>query len=217
MKRLFAIAALAGTLSGSWVNLAAAQEMYIGEIRLFGFNWCPVGWQQAAGQLLSINQNAALFSLYGTNFGGDGRTTFALPNLSGRAPYGQAANGVGQPFATPYGNATASGSATGSGSIILSVANMPSGWPKLMASSTAITSGANSPGGNLLGTYPAGSKIYVSSPADTQMAAGAVGPVGSGTPIPISVNVPLTNVTTQSPALSMNWCVATQGIFPSRQ
>jgi len=64
---------------------ASAQEPFIGEIRVFGSNFCPRGWADADGQLLPIAQNTALFSLYGTMYGGDGRSTFALPDLRGRA------------------------------------------------------------------------------------------------------------------------------------
>ncbi len=61
-------------------------DPFIGEIRLFGFNFAPTGWAQCNGQLLSIAQNTALFSILGTTYGGDGRTTFGLPNLQGQAP-----------------------------------------------------------------------------------------------------------------------------------
>lgn len=88
MKRLLAIAALASALQVICADLASAQEVFLGEIRLFGFNFCPAGWVPAAGQLLPITQYNALFLLYGASFGGDGVTNFALPNLNGRAPYG---------------------------------------------------------------------------------------------------------------------------------
>ena len=65
---------------------AAAQELYIGEIIQTGYTFCPRNTTEAAGQLLAISSNTALFSLYGTTYGGDGRTTFALPDLRGRAP-----------------------------------------------------------------------------------------------------------------------------------
>ena len=61
-------------------------EPLLGMIQLFGFDWAPTGWARCDGQLLSISQNTALFSLLGTTYGGDGRTTFALPDLRGRAP-----------------------------------------------------------------------------------------------------------------------------------
>lgn len=64
----------------------AGPDPFIGEVMLVGYNFCPRGWAEANGQLLPISQNTALFSLYGTMYGGDGRTTFALPDLRGRAP-----------------------------------------------------------------------------------------------------------------------------------
>ncbi|WP_265587796.1 phage tail protein [Sphingomicrobium arenosum] len=73
---------------------AAAQEAFIGEVRTVGFNWCPRGWARMDGQLLPINQNQALFSLLGTTYGGDGRTTFALPDMRGRVALHQG-NGPG--------------------------------------------------------------------------------------------------------------------------
>ena len=74
-------------------------EPFIGQIELFPYNFAPKGWMACTGQLRAINQNQALFALLGTNFGGDGRTTFALPNLQGKAPasglrYCIAVNGI---------------------------------------------------------------------------------------------------------------------------
>ncbi len=63
-------------------------DPFMGEIRLFGFDWAPQGWALCEGQILPIAQNTALFSLLGTTYGGDGNTTFGLPDLSGRAPAG---------------------------------------------------------------------------------------------------------------------------------
>ncbi len=67
----------------------AGSDPFIGEIMATGANFCPRGWARAEGQLLAISQNSALFSLYGTNYGGDGRTTFGLPDLRGRTIIGQ--------------------------------------------------------------------------------------------------------------------------------
>ena len=69
-------------------------DQYLGEIRAFGFNFAPYGWAQCDGQLMSISQNTALFSLLGTNFGDNGQTTFGLPNLQGNVPM-QWGNGAG--------------------------------------------------------------------------------------------------------------------------
>jgi microcystin-dependent protein len=195
MKRLLATAALVSALSITCVNLAAAQEQYLGEVRLFGFNFCPVGWLAAAGQILPINQYAALFALYGTTYGGNGTVNFALPNLAGRAPYGQGSGGAGQPIGAVYGASTTT----------LTAAQMPTHTHQLAGSTAADT--ANSPAGALLPTFAAGTHIYAASgsPANTPMAATAIGTSGGNQPFSI-----------QSPALSLNWCVATVGIFPSR-
>lgn len=102
MKRLFAAAVIATVLQLTCAGIASAQNPYLGEIRLFAFNFCPVGWASAAGQLLPISQNTALFSLLGTFYGGNGNSNFALPNLVGRAPYGQGPS-PGQPIGMYYG------------------------------------------------------------------------------------------------------------------
>jgi microcystin-dependent protein len=189
MRRFMSTTALASALLFSSAGLAFAQEMYLGEVRMFAYNWCPTGWLPANGQLVNISANAALFSLLGVSFGGNGTTNFALPNLQGRSP-----NGFGpppaQPFGAPYGSET----------VKLPAHNHP-----FMGSSAAPT--VNSTAGAIDGTWPAGQKIYAASgsPADTRMNAGSVGMTGGNQPVP-----------TQSPALAMNWCIATTGIYPSR-
>jgi len=196
MKRHVARVLLAGALSAAGINLAAAQEMYIGEVRNFGFNWCPYGWLQAAGQLLPIQQYTPLYALIGTTYGGNGSTNFGLPNLSGRAPYGQLANGQGQPIGALYGNTQAT----------LTVANLPAHTHQLYGSTGAATTYTLN--GSLLATPTSTTlKVYAGSgsPANSPMAAAAIGMTGNN--IPFSI---------QSPALSMNWCIATQGVYPSR-
>src|SRR5664279_643330 len=121
MKRLLPAAALACALNITCAGLASAQEPCIGEVRLFGYNWCPNGWLQASGQLLNISTNTALFSLYGTNFGGNGSTNFGLPNLTGRAPVGYGGP-PGQGFATVYGTS----------SVTLTVGQLPAHTHQLM-------------------------------------------------------------------------------------
>jgi len=199
MKRHAAIAILAGALGILGNNGGAnAQDVgqYLGEVRLFAFNWCPVNWLQASGQVLPIAQNAALFSLLGTSFGGNGVSTFGLPNLAGSAPYGQLANGQGQPIGAVYGQSQ----------VTLTVANLPAHTHQLKGSSAAANT--YSLNGSLLSTSTnTASKEYAGpgSPADAPMAVTAIGMTGNN--IPFSI---------QSPALSMNWCIATIGIYPSR-
>lgn len=101
MRLLLTTAALISLLMIASVNHAAAQLPYLGEVRLFGFNWCPAHWAAADGTMLRISENTALFSLIGTYYGGNGTSTFALPNLSGRAPYGQSHE---RPVGSEYGS-----------------------------------------------------------------------------------------------------------------
>ena len=197
MRKQLATAILAGVLSIANTQGAGAQfvQQYVGEVRLFAFNWCPTGWSQAAGALLPIAQNSALFSLLGTNFGGNGISTFGLPNLSNRAPYGQLANGMGQPFAAAYGNSQ----------VTLTVGNLPAHTHQLYG--TSASPNTNSPGTALLPTLPTAQHFFATgASANTAMASTAIAMIGS--------NIP---VSTQSPALSMNWCTAVTGVYPSRQ
>src|SRR3978361_194034 len=86
-------------------------EPFVGEIRPVGFNFAPRGWAMCNGQLMSISQNTALFSLLGTNYGGDGRSTFGLPDLRGRFPV-HANQGSGGPGVSPVGTGESGGEAT---------------------------------------------------------------------------------------------------------
>ncbi|NNE57680.1 MAG: phage tail protein [Hellea sp.] len=87
-RKLLLSAVLIGGTSIATSTVSSAQESYIGEIRTLPYNFCPRGTASAEGQLLPISQYSALFSLYGTTFGGDGRTTFALPDMRGRVAFG---------------------------------------------------------------------------------------------------------------------------------
>lgn len=87
---LLSITGIITVLTGlSWSMPAAAVDPFVGTIRYFAFNFAPRGWAHCDGQLLAVSQNDALFSLYGTTYGGDGRTTFALPDMRGRVPLHQ--------------------------------------------------------------------------------------------------------------------------------
>jgi microcystin-dependent protein len=192
MKRLLATAALASALTLTCTGIASAQEPYLGEVRLFGFDFCPNGWIAANGQLLPLNQFTALFSLYGTIYGGNGTSNFGLPDLRGRAPVSP----------TPQQQI---GGVYGAPSVTLTVPQLPGHTHALRGTSQPPTT--NSPAGSLLATFPAGEHIFAAgtSPADTPMSQAAIGATGSNQPVP-----------TQSPILAMNWCVAIQGIYPSR-
>ena len=171
---------------------AAQADPLLGQVSLFGMNWCPRGWAPANGSLVAISHNSALYSLYGTMYGGDGRNTFALPNLQDRAP-------VSWSSSNPVGRAS------GQSSVILTVNQMPTHSHTVLG--TTQPTGTNDPTGALLGTFPAGQSIYAPNTAtpDVPMHAGIIGATGGNQP-----------VSTQSPILAMTWCVAVTGIFPSR-
>jgi microcystin-dependent protein len=174
-------------------------EVFLGTIQTFAFPFNPRGWQQCNGQVLSIAQNSALFSLIGTTYGGNGQTTFALPNLQGRAPLSQG-NGPGL---TPR----VIGEVAGSEAQTLLVSNMPQHTHMLNASSTAAST--EKPGGNFMAAAndPASlNPINVYGPAaDTTMNPGSIGLAGGSQPFSI-----------MPPFLVINFCIAMEGIFPSR-
>jgi microcystin-dependent protein len=192
MKRLLMTAALVSGLQMIGAGLASAQEAYIGEVRLFGLNFCPLNWLQASGQILSISQYTPLFALIGTTYGGDGQTNFALPNLNGRAPYGSGTGG--QPIGAFYGNSIAT----------LTIANMPAHTHQFLGTTNPPV-GPN-PAGALSPTFTdANDKVYsaTGSPPNTPTG-NAIGTTGGSQPFSI-----------QSPALAMTWCVAWNGIWPT--
>jgi microcystin-dependent protein len=168
-------------------------EPFIGEIRPFGFNFAPVGWAQCNGQLLPIAQNTALFSILGTTYGGDGRTTFALPNLQGIV-----AMGAGQ---GPGLSLRDLGETGGSETVTLTTQQIPP--HNHPANCNAGNGNRLSPVGNFWAQDVGGSMEYGNA-GPLQMAAGAVGNVGGD---------PHNNL---QPYQVLNYCIALQGIFPPR-
>ena len=174
---------------------------FVGEIRAFGFSFPPAGWALCNGQTLSISQNQALFALIGTLYGGDGVQTFMLPNLQGRL-----AVGAGQgPGLQNYGV----GESTGEAAHQLTTAEMPVHSHSINAY-TAPPNPTNVPGPTVIlasaSADEAGNPVvlaYGSSALNTTIA--PLGNAGGG--------VPHEN---QMPYLVMNYCIALQGIFPSR-
>src|SRR4051794_21579341 len=128
------------------------QDPWLGEIALVAFNFAPQGWAFCNGQLLSIAQNTALFSLLGTTYGGDGQTTFALPNLQGRVPlhFGQG------PGLSPY----LLGQAIGVEGVALQTAQMPAHTHSYTPQATSAGGGAASPAGALWAASGTGDTIY---------------------------------------------------------
>ncbi len=200
MKRaiLLALASAAGALSLG--TQALAQDQFLGQLMPVGFNFCPRYWTDANGQLLSIAQNTALFSLLGTTYGGNGIQTFALPDLRGRVASGQG-NGNGLPPATQ-------GEVLGTPTTTLLTANLPMHSHSLMASTLAPATA--SPTNALLGTYPTGTNVFAATPPgspqpSTPLYGQSIGMTGG--------NLPFDQ---HQPSLVIRYCVALQGIFPSR-
>jgi microcystin-dependent protein len=169
-------------------------EPFVGEIRMFGFGFAPQGWAQCNGQLLPINQNQALFSLLGTTYGGDGRTTFALPDLQSRVPVGQ-----GQ---SPGLSSYAEGQAGGAETVTLAATQLPGHTHPVKASSS--TADSDQPEGRTLAR--SASHSYTAKPdASTVMNVDMLGDAGG--------SQPHDNI---QPYLAVNFCIALIGIFPSR-
>lgn len=173
-------------------------DQFVGEIRAFGFTFAPTGWALCNGQLLPISQNTALFSLLGTQFGGDGKSTFALPNLQACAPLG-----FGQ---GPGLSSRAIGETGGEPAVTLLASQMPSHTHTPLANTT--NPQTNTPVGNTWAPPGAGRGLNLYDPAPgtgVPMKPGAVGTAGGGQP---HNNLP--------PYLTLNFCIALQGIYPPR-
>ena len=202
MKKLTLLAAGAFALASTTLTpppAKAQSEPLLGQLMLFGGNFCPRGWAEASGSLMAINSNQALFSLFGTMYGGDGRTTFGLPDLRGRAPI-SLGTGPGLPSYTQ-------GQKGGSTSFTLLAAQMPShNHSGTVRASTQVGNSAN-PNNNVLAINPGGDRMYHLDGSTNNMAADslAIDATGGGQA-----------VNKLSPFQVLRWCVATQGIFPSR-
>ncbi|MDN3725261.1 tail fiber protein [Aequorivita sp. SDUM287046] len=166
-------------------------EPFIGQIQAFGFNFAPRGWAKCDGQILSIAQNTALFSLLGTMYGGNGQTTFALPDLRGRFPL-HTGQGPGLP---PY----IQGQVGGTENVTLLSSNMPAHTHQLFASDEG---NSESPSGTFIAAN--GTNAFANS-QNSILAPNSVGAAGGSQPFPI-----------KNPYLCINYCIALQGIFPSR-
>jgi microcystin-dependent protein len=196
LKKMVLSGVLAIILSMPSIALAGS-EPFVGEIMMFGSNFCPRGWANLDGQLLPINQNDALFSLLGTTYGGDGRTTFGLPDLRGRVPLH-----VGQGPGLTNKNLGAKG---GTEKHTLTISEMPKHQHGLNASKGRGSQPV--PTGNLLATQSRKTPIYATAKRGglTPMHKAAVGPVGKSQ---AHNNMP--------PFLTIRFCIAVQGVYPSR-
>ena len=177
-------------------------DPFLGQISQLGCNFAPQGWALCQGQLLSISQQTALFSLLGVNFGGDGRTNFQLPDLRGRAPVG-----FGQgPGLSTYNIGQSGGNET----VSINSANYPAHSHTLFATASAAT--GNAPNGLFeaqgqdAGRGAVNLALYSSSGTPTTLAPAALTAAAGG-------GQPHNN---RQPYLALNFCIALQGIFPAR-
>jgi microcystin-dependent protein len=163
-------------------------EPFLSEIKIVSFNFPPKGWAFCNGQTLPINQNQALFALLGTTYGGNGQTTFNLPNLRGRVPI-------------HFSKSHNLGEAAGSTSVTINIQQLPTHLHGLQA--TSVTATLDAPGGNLLGKAPI--SAYGTPDSLTPMNPATVSSVGGSQPH-----------NNMMPYLVLNFIIALQGIFPSR-
>jgi microcystin-dependent protein len=173
-------------------------EPYIGEIQIFGFNFAPRGWAQCAGQIMPIQQNTALFSLLGTQYGGNGTTNFALPNFQGNAACnrgqgpGLTTRDIGENFGEP--------------TVTLTQDEMPAHQHgvTVYAQNDSSKRSASPATGNGLVSPATFSGFAPGNSPPVAVAPNLIGPAGGSQPH-----------NNQQPYLAMNFCIALNGVFPS--
>jgi microcystin-dependent protein len=176
-------------------------EPYVGEIRAFGFNFAPIGWSLCNGQLVAISENTALYSIIGTTYGGDGQSTFGLPNLQGRVP---------MHWGTSQGFTTVIGEVQGTPEVNLTVGATP-------AHTHTMSIGSVPTGGVILRTPTATASTYIATVTpnraylnpptafNAQFSSSVISSVGG--------SLPHENM---QPYLAVSFCICLQGIYPSR-
>jgi microcystin-dependent protein len=165
-------------------------EPFLSEIKLMSFNFPPKGWAMCNGQLLPINQNQALFSLLGTTYGGDGRVNFGLPNLQGRTPI-------------HVGNGHVLGEIGGEQAHTLSISELPTHTHTASAANVPATS--NAPSNARMISQSTGANLYAGASNLQAMAPQAIASVGGSQAHP-----------NMQPYLTLTFCIALQGIFPTQ-
>lgn len=179
------------------IPAAMAQQNFLGEIRWVAFNFAPTGWEKCNGQLLSIAQNTALFSLLGTTYGGDGLTTFALPNLQGRVAIheGQGVNLTNRNI----------GDMGGSEQQTLSVDQLPAHSHAFSVPASTNSATTTNPRGAVIAASPKQNDPEFAATANTSLAPGQTSNTGGNQPF-----------NTMPPFTTLNCIIALQGIFPSQ-
>lgn len=179
-------------------------DVFMGTVMSFGFDFAPRNWAQCAGQLVAISTNQALFSLLGVVYGGDGRTTFALPNLQGRTIISQGTDTTGTNWTM--------GETAGSNTTTLLMPNLPSHIHNVQTTirvpALADTANTTDPTNNIF-AIASGANVYTNAAPNTALRA-----------FPENMVVGITGgsqaFNTMSPYQVVNYCIALYGIFPSR-
>lgn len=164
----------------------------LGEVKIIGWNFAPQGWAFCNGQFLPINQNQALFSILGTMYGGNGQTTFALPDLRGRVPIHQ-------------GSGFIVGEKGGQEVHTVTLSEMAAHNHFMNVFTTNTTNATTSGSGNYWGTTADNTLLYGSGQGDSVMSSASSGPIGGSQPHE-----------NRQPYLVLNYIIALQGVFPSR-
>lgn len=193
VRRLTGIFVTAVLIGATAAPAYSGLEPYLGDVVCYAFNFCPRGWARCDGQLLPINQNQALFALLGTQFGGNGQTTFALPDLRGRSIMSQGAS---------HSYASDVGATGGSEQTSLTTANLPAHTHQVPAFPREGTTG--SPSGAVWAKSGDGSPTY-DAKNDAVM-----------NPAAVAVRGGSASYVSMQPYLVTTCCIALQGIFPSR-
>ncbi len=170
-------------------------DPFVAEIRIFPFNFAPKGWAFCDGQILPLSQNTALFSLLGTTYGGDGKSNFALPNMQSNAPM--------HPGQGPGLSLHDLGETGGSETVTLLDSEIPAHSHAFMASNA--DSNAQEPAQSLLAGGVGGISMYAAPGALTQLNPNVLAPAGGDQPH-----------NNMQPYLTLNFCIALQGVYPPR-
>ncbi|HMQ49847.1 MAG TPA: tail fiber protein [Saprospiraceae bacterium] len=173
-------------------------NQFLGQIQPFGFPFAPFSWAFCNGQLMAITSNEALFSLLGTMYGGDGQTTFGIPDLRGRIMLHQGSG--------PGINPVNIGEMSGHNNNTLTVANLPTHAHGIQLPVNNGAGGTDEPAGDYLAVSPSGD-AYAANPGGNQFYGSNVNTAAVGSNVPFSI---------MQPYLVISVCIATEGIYPSR-